>query len=143
MWFWNTLYIISSTKAGKTETLDLCQLTRPPYQINKMINLLATRSKFSKNKLKNWETDNSYFYLPLQAKRNNKLIKLLWEWFRQLVCLEASLVDAVGKFRNCNWYLPHLILNFQVKHKHLENRKSKLYINKPSQWWVVSQKWYL
>ena len=48
MWFWNTLYIISSTKAGKTETLDLCQLTRPPYQINKMINLPATVKNFKK-----------------------------------------------------------------------------------------------
>ena len=47
MWFWNTLYIISSTKAGKTETFGLCQLTRP-YQINKMINLPATVKIFKK-----------------------------------------------------------------------------------------------
>ena len=44
-------------------------------------NLLAT-GKIAKNKLKSGETDNSCFYLPLQAKRNNKLIKLLQGLFK-------------------------------------------------------------
>ena len=32
----------------------------------------------------------------------------------------AWLLDAVGKFRNCNCYLPHGIHNFLVKQKHLK-----------------------
>ena len=39
-------------KASKTETLDLCQLPRPPNEIHKMINLPAS-VKIFKNKLKN------------------------------------------------------------------------------------------
>ena len=70
-------------KASKTETLDLCQLPRPPFEIHKMINLPAS-VKIFKNKLKNRETDKSYFHLPHQAKRNNKLIKKI------LSCLMAS-----------------------------------------------------
>ena len=39
-------------KASKIETLDLCQLTRSPNEIHKMINLPAS-VKIFKNKLKN------------------------------------------------------------------------------------------
>ena len=53
-------------KASKTETLDLCQLPRPLFEIHKMINLTAS-VKIFKNKLRNWETDKSYFHLPHQA----------------------------------------------------------------------------
>ena len=59
-------------QASKTVTLDLCQLPRPPYEIHKMINLPASVTIF-KNKLKNLETDKSYFHLPRQAKTNDKL----------------------------------------------------------------------
>ena len=68
----------SQYKASKTETLDLCQLPRPPFEIHKMINLPAP-VKIFKYKLKNWETDKSYFHLSHQAKRNNKLIKKIFE----------------------------------------------------------------
>ena len=54
-----------------------------PFEIHKMINLPAS-VKFFKNKLKNRETDKSYFHLPHQAKRNNKLTKNF------LSCLMAS-----------------------------------------------------
>ena len=43
----------SPHKARKTETLDLCQLPRPLFEIRKMINLPAS-VKIFKNKLKNW-----------------------------------------------------------------------------------------
>ena len=74
-WF-DTLSILHET--SKTETLDLCQLPRPPYEIHKTINLPASVTIF-KNKLKNWEIDKSYFHLPHQANRNNKLIKIPFE----------------------------------------------------------------
>ena len=79
----NDVSKITIHKATKTETLDLCQLPRPPFEIHKMINLLAS-IKIFKNKLKNRETDKSYFYLPHQVKGNNKLIKKI------LSCLMAS-----------------------------------------------------
>ena len=53
-------------KVSKTETLDLCQLPRLLFEIHKMINLPAS-VKIFKNKLKNWETDKSYFHHPHQA----------------------------------------------------------------------------
>ena len=43
---------VSHGKASITETLDLCQLPRPPYEIHKMINLPAS-VKIFKNKLRN------------------------------------------------------------------------------------------
>ena len=67
-----------SYKASKTETLDLCQLPRPPFEIHKMINLPAS-VKIFKNKLNKRETDKSYFHLPHHAKRNNKLITKFFE----------------------------------------------------------------
>ena len=51
---------IKEDKASKTETLDLCQLPHPPFEIHKMINLPAS-VKIFKNKLKNRETDKSIF----------------------------------------------------------------------------------
>ena len=39
-------------KASKTKTVDLCQLPRPLFEINKMINLPAS-VKIFKNKVKN------------------------------------------------------------------------------------------
>ena len=55
-----------SHKASKTETLDLCQLPRPPFEIHKMINLPAS-------------VKISYFHLPHQAKKNDKLKKVIFE----------------------------------------------------------------
>ena len=55
-------------KARKTETLDLCQLSCPLYEIHKMINLPAS-VKIFKNKLKSWETDKSCFHLPHLRQR--------------------------------------------------------------------------
>ena len=55
-----------SDKASKTETLDLCQLPRPPFEIHKMINLPAS-------------VKISYFHLPHQAKKNDKLKKVIFE----------------------------------------------------------------
>ena len=49
--------ILSKTaKASKTETLDLCQLTHPPDEIHKMINLPASVKIFKSKlkKLRNW-----------------------------------------------------------------------------------------
>ena len=56
--FSTTAMIFSTVlyKASKTETLDLCQLPRPLFEIHKMINLPAS-VKIFKNKLKNWEAD--------------------------------------------------------------------------------------
>ena len=136
----------------------MCQLPRPPYEIHKMIYLRAS-VKIFKNKMKIWETDKSYFHFPHWAKRNNKLRKFLFKWFQQFVCLDYSsshfsiyvwqnlktegrkpsynpnmahpawLLDAVGKLKDCNWYLlPHLIHNFQIKQKHL-----KILV---SSWWI-------
>ena len=80
---WAKILVIGmGNKASKTETLDLCQLPRPLFEIHKMINLPAS-VKIFKNELKNWETDKSYFYFPHQAKRNKKLMKFL------LSCLKA------------------------------------------------------
>ena len=69
-------------KASKTETLGLCQLPRPPDEIHKVIYLPAS-VKIFKNKLKNRQTDISYFHLSHQAKINNKLRQFL------LSCLKA------------------------------------------------------
>ena len=64
--FKHHLKIRMTGKTSKTETLDLCQLPRPPFEIRKMINLPAS-VKIFKNKLKNRETDKFYFHLPHQA----------------------------------------------------------------------------
>ena len=49
---WSCIILVDQGKASKTETLDLCQLPRPPFEIHKMINLPAS-VKIFKNKLKN------------------------------------------------------------------------------------------
>ena len=49
---WLDMIFAATNKASKTETLDLCQLPRPPFEIHKMINLPAS-VKIFKNKLKN------------------------------------------------------------------------------------------
>ena len=63
-----TYDIVSSGE--QTDTFDLCQLPRPPYEIHKMIYLPAS-VKIFKNKLKNLETDESYFHLLHQTKSYN------------------------------------------------------------------------
>ena len=63
-----TLFGSVGIKARKTETLDLCQLPCPLYEIQKMINLPAS-VKIFKNKLKSWETDKSCFHLPHLRQR--------------------------------------------------------------------------
>ena len=80
----NTMIVLHDLpyKASKTETLDMCQLPRSPFEIHKMINLPAS-VKIFKNKLKTRANDKFYFHLPHQAKRNNKLIKIF------LSCLMA------------------------------------------------------
>ena len=58
------------TSGKQTETNDLCQLPCPPHEIHKMI-YLPPSVKILKNKLKNLETDESYFYLLHQTKSYN------------------------------------------------------------------------
>ena len=83
-----------------------------------MINLPAS-VKIFKNKLKNRETDTSYFHLPHQAKRNNKLIKNLWAaswhirlWFQQLACSDHIFHIFQYKF---NKFSPTFIDNSRLK----------------------------
>ena len=47
-----------------------------------------------KGKQKNWETDKSYFHLPHQAKKNNKINKISFELPQGLLESDFNILQA-------------------------------------------------
>ena len=95
--------------ASKTETLDLCQLPRPPDKIHNMIYLPAS-VKISKNKLKNRYI--FFFTSLIRQKNNNKLIRSSFE-------LPQGFLESDFKGLHAWTTVLHI---FQYKFNQFENR---------------------
>ena len=129
-----------SAKGGKAWMVRSVSATLFPFSVtikNEPIHSLP-QSQFSKNKLIEWETENSYILFPLNQKTfplssfkpslkpitkacqlelqffNGNLTKL-WVWFIQsLYCTPSWWLDAVGKVVNWLRSLPLLLNLFKT-----------------------------